>query len=96
MVKWAATANGEGVDAIHFVVEVGKGFGVSQRLGVDAAVGGDHDLPNPGDLLCAALAACADSTVRMVADARRADPRLARRGARARWTCAVAWQRAAT
>jgi uncharacterized OsmC-like protein len=24
--------------------------------------------PNPGDLLCAALAACADSTVRMVAD----------------------------
>jgi len=30
--------------------------------------GGDHDLPNPADLLCAALAACEDSAVRMVAD----------------------------
>jgi len=26
--------------------------------------------PAPGDLLCAALAACADSAVRMVADVR--------------------------
>jgi len=67
-VKWAATRNGEGVDAIHSVVEVGKGFGISHRYGIDAAVGGDHDLPNPGDALCSALAVCADSTVRMVAD----------------------------
>jgi uncharacterized OsmC-like protein len=67
-VKWATTTNGGGADAIHSVVEVGKGFGVSQRVGIDAAVGGDHDLPNPGDLLCTALAACADSTVRMLAD----------------------------
>jgi uncharacterized OsmC-like protein len=48
-------------------VHIGDGYGVSQRLGIDRAVGGDHDLPNPGDLLCAALAACADATVRMVA-----------------------------
>lgn len=31
-------------------------------------MGGDHDLPNPGDLLSAALAACLDSTIRIIAD----------------------------
>jgi uncharacterized OsmC-like protein len=67
-VKWAATSNGDGADVFHSLVHIGKGYGVSQRLGIDHAVGGDHDLPNPGDLLCAALAACEDATVRMVAD----------------------------
>ena len=38
------------------------------RFGIHRAVGGDHDLPNPGDLLCAALAACLDATIRMIAD----------------------------
>src|SRR5215813_1482840 len=68
IVKWATTSNSEGTDALHSVVHIGKGYGVSQRLGIDHAVGGDHDLPNPGDLLCAALAACEDATVRMIAD----------------------------
>jgi hypothetical protein len=63
-VKWAATKAGAGADAFHSVVEIGKGYGVSQRLGLDRLVGGDHDLPNPADLLCAALAACEDSAVR--------------------------------
>jgi len=27
----------------------------------------DHDAPNPGDMVCGALAACMDSTIRMVA-----------------------------
>jgi uncharacterized OsmC-like protein len=67
-VKWAATTAGAGADAFHSVVEIGKGYGVSQRLGIDHKVGGDHDLPNPADLLCAALAACEDSAVRMIAD----------------------------
>ena len=67
-VKWASTSNSEGTDALHSVVQIGRGYGVSQRLGIDRAIGGDHDLPNPGDLLCAALAACEDSTVRMIAD----------------------------
>jgi uncharacterized OsmC-like protein len=40
----------------------------SQRTGSDHAVGGDHDLPNPGDLLCAALAVCGDGSIRMIAD----------------------------
>jgi uncharacterized OsmC-like protein len=38
------------------------------HYGVDRAVGGLHDAPNPGELLCAALAACADTSVRMLAD----------------------------
>ena len=50
------------------MVEIGKGYGISQRLGIDRLVGGDHDLPNPADLLCAALAACEDSAIRMIAD----------------------------
>ena len=67
-VKWAATYAGAGADALHSVVEIGKGYGISQRLGIDRLVGGDHDLPNPADLLCAALAACEDSAIRMIAD----------------------------
>ena len=67
-VKWAATESGAGTDALHSVVRIGRGYGVAQRTGIDRAVGGDHDLPNPGDLLCAALAACEDGTIRMIAD----------------------------
>ncbi len=67
-VKWAATNAGAGADLFHSVVEIGKGYGVSERIGIDHKVGGDHDLPNPADLLCAALAACEDSAVRMIAD----------------------------
>lgn len=67
-VKWAGTSNEPTSDVFHPIVHIGKAYGVSLRLGIDSAVGGDHDLPNPGDLLCAALAACADGTVRMVAD----------------------------
>lgn len=37
------------------------------RFGLDRHVGGLHDLPNPGDLLCAAVAACEDGTLRMIA-----------------------------
>jgi uncharacterized OsmC-like protein len=67
-VKWAETANTAETDALHSVVQIGKGYGVSQRTGIDRAIGGDHDLPNPGDLLCAALAVCKDGTIRMIAD----------------------------
>lgn len=67
-VKSAATASSAETDALHSVVHIGKGYGVSLRTGIDHAVGGDHDLPNPGDLLCAALAVCKDGTIRMIAD----------------------------
>ncbi len=46
----------------------GQPYGVVWRYGVDKAIGGLHDAPNPGELLCAALAACADASVRMIAD----------------------------
>ncbi|WP_048438945.1 OsmC family protein [Caenimonas sp. SL110] len=35
--------------------------------GVHHAIGGTHEAPVPGDLLCAALAACQESSLRMVA-----------------------------
>ena len=42
-------------------------YGLEWRCGPDEAVGGLHDAPNPGELLCGALAACFDGTVRMIA-----------------------------
>ena len=41
---------------------------VTIAIGNHRGVGGLHDAPNSGELLCAALAACQDSTIRMVAD----------------------------
>jgi uncharacterized OsmC-like protein len=41
---------------------------VTWPYGIDQSVGGLHDAPNPGELLCAALAACHDASMRMVAD----------------------------
>lgn len=55
-------------DAVHGRV-LATGFPeVAWDYGIDDKVGGFDDLPNPGHLLCAALAACMDSTVRMIAD----------------------------
>jgi len=55
-------------DPFHGEVEIGDGHGASLRFGLDRSVGGLHDAPNPGDLLCAALAACEDGTIRMIAN----------------------------
>ncbi|RDH78618.1 OsmC family peroxiredoxin [Mycolicibacterium moriokaense] len=55
-------------DPFHGEVEVGDGYGSLFRFGLDKHIGGLHDAPNPGDLLCAALAACADGSIRMLAD----------------------------
>ena len=55
-------------DPFHGEVEIGDGYGCSVQFGLDRSVGGLHDAPNPGDLLCAALAACADGAIRMIAD----------------------------
>ena len=44
------------------------GCGVVVPIGTHAALGGPHDAPTPGDMLCAALAACQDSAFRMVAN----------------------------
>jgi len=42
-------------------------YGVSWELGLDEAVGGLHDAPNPGEMLCATLAACQEGLLRMMA-----------------------------
>lgn len=44
------------------------GCGATLPVGVHRALGGLHDAPTPGDILCSALAACQDSSVRMVAN----------------------------
>ncbi|HVN35262.1 MAG TPA: OsmC family protein [Casimicrobiaceae bacterium] len=55
-------------DPFHGSVVPANGGNVPLRFGVHRSVGGFHDHPNPGDLLSAALAACFDSTLRIVAD----------------------------
>jgi uncharacterized OsmC-like protein len=64
----AQTVNACGGDAFHGAVVPANGGGDPLHFGIHRAVGGDHDRPNPGDLLCSALAACLDSTLRMLAD----------------------------
>jgi len=54
-------------DPLHTEVELGLGYGVKVPVGVHRALGGLHDFPNPGDILCSALAACADSALRQIA-----------------------------
>ena len=66
--KHATTHTEPGLDCLHGIVKPGEGFNVTWRTGIDRTVGGDHDGPNPGDVLCAALASCMDGMVRMVAD----------------------------
>jgi uncharacterized OsmC-like protein len=55
-------------DPFHSIVMPMPQCGVAVPVGVHRAVGGLHDAPTPGDILCAALAACQDSSVRMVAN----------------------------
>lgn len=66
--KRVRTVQTASTDAIHGTV-VPDGFASEAwKYGIDAKVGGLDDLPNPGHVLCAALAACMDSTIRMLAD----------------------------
>ncbi len=64
----AQTINACGEDPFHGAVIPANNAGAPLRFGIHRAVGGYHDYPNPGDLLSAALAACFDSTLRMLAD----------------------------
>jgi uncharacterized OsmC-like protein len=74
IVKRARAGPADGRDPFHGSVAAenaanpGAPYGVVWHYGIDEAVGGLHDAPNPGELLCAALAACADASVRMIAD----------------------------
>ena len=64
----AQTVNACDGDPFHGAVVPANGGDASLRFGIHRAVGGFHDYPNPGDILSAALAACFDSTLRMLAD----------------------------
>jgi uncharacterized OsmC-like protein len=69
----ARSTDGVHHDAFHGHVDIGDcGAGVVPDIGLEfgihAAVGGDHDLPNPGHLLAGALASCMDATLRMLAE----------------------------
>ena len=66
---YACTVYDAGHDAFHGrVVPGGDRRDSVFDFGIHSAVGGRHDLGNPGDLLCAALASCLDSTLRMIAE----------------------------
>jgi uncharacterized OsmC-like protein len=54
-------------DPLHCVVTPDSVPGAVFRSGAHPAVGGDGDVPCSADLLLAALAACQETTVRMVA-----------------------------
>src|SRR5262245_41998401 len=64
----AQTISACGEDVFHGVVVPANGADAPLQFGIHRAVGGFHNAPNPGDLLSAALAACFDSTLRMIAD----------------------------
>src|SRR5262245_33674536 len=68
IVDSAQTIDACGEDPFHGTVVPANGAGAPWRFGIHRAVGGFHDLPNPGDILSAALAACFDSTLRILAE----------------------------
>jgi uncharacterized OsmC-like protein len=56
-------------DPFHLRAQIGAGYeGAELDVGVHRGVGGLHDEPNPGELLCTALAACQDQVLRMAAN----------------------------
>ena len=61
-------ANATSTDPLHGELIIGTSRPLRAPLAMHSAVGGDHDGPNPGDYLAAALAGCFDRTMRMVAN----------------------------
>ena len=55
-------------DPFHSEVAINEELRVLFPIGMHRAVGGLHDVPNPGDILCASLAACFETTLRFVAN----------------------------
>jgi uncharacterized OsmC-like protein len=51
---------------IYTEAVLGRNIPVSVPVGIHTAVGGECDYPNPGDILCGAIASCLDSTIRVV------------------------------
>ena len=55
-------------DPWHTSVAINQELKIDFPIGVHRALGGDHDAANPGDILCAALASCFESTLRLIAN----------------------------
>jgi uncharacterized OsmC-like protein len=69
IIDGAIAKSGSVEDPFHgFVYPGSKDYGVEIQYGIHEAVGGYHDAPNPGDILSAALSACLDSTIRIIAN----------------------------
>lgn len=65
----SAVVEGENLDdPFHSKVHMNDELNLPLKTGLHRAVGGDHDFSTPGDILCAALAACLESTIRMIAN----------------------------
>jgi len=65
----SAVVEGENLDdPFHSKVLMNDELHLPLKTGLHRAVGGDHDYSTPGDILCAALAVCFESTSRMIAD----------------------------
>lgn len=65
----ASTCSEDNSDPFHATVYPMPSSGESLPVGVHQALGGLHEAPTPGDILCAAMASCLDSSLRMVANA---------------------------
>lgn len=68
IVDRATAATGDAGDPFHGQLTFAALPQVRWGFGIHRAVGGDHDAPNPGEFLSAALAACLQATTRLVAD----------------------------
>ena len=64
----AWTECGDSADPMSGRVHFGSHATAQLDYGVHRAIGGTHIAPVPGDLLCAALAGCQESSLRMVAN----------------------------
>jgi uncharacterized OsmC-like protein len=56
------------LDPVHGALSIGTSEALLAPCAIHSAVGGDHDGPNPGDYLCAALVGCFDATLRIIAN----------------------------
>lgn len=65
---WAGVEGKNLDDPFHTSVTINDELQVPFQIGVHRAVGGLHDIPNPGDMLCASLASCFESTLRLIAN----------------------------
>ena len=64
----AKTIGDDLADPYHGKVVPGEKHNFQLSIGAHKGVGGLHDAPCPGDILCAALAACQESAIRQTAN----------------------------